>query len=272
MTESDLYLLGRSQVEEERLRKQVQELAGEARWLLDQLQIRKGARAIDLGCGPQGVLDLLSECVGPAGTVVGLERSESFVASARKFVADRQLANVEIVQGDAKASNLPRESFDVVWARLVLCNVPEPEAVVEEMIALARPGGVVASHEADYWPHFCDPPSPVWDRLFEILQTHCRASGVDLFVGRKTHRMLRDAGIVDVRVNPVIHVYPHGHNRRTIFLDFIQNIRDAVVKEGIVGQGELTDLMEELRHHLDDPRTLVVSHLFFQVWGRKPEP
>ena len=48
MTESDAYLLGRSQVEEGRLRKQVQELAGEARWLLDQLQIREGARAIDL--------------------------------------------------------------------------------------------------------------------------------------------------------------------------------------------------------------------------------
>lgn len=271
MTESDVYLLGRSRAEEERLRKQVQELAGEARWLLDQLHIQKGARVLDLGCGPQGVLDLLSERVGSQGTVVGLERSDTFIASARKFVADRQLANVEVVQGDAKATNLPRESFDVVFTRLVLVNVPEPEGVVEEMVALTRPGGVVASHEADYLPHFCDPPSPAWDRLFEILQAHCRASGVDLFVGRKTHRMLRDAGVVDIHVNPVIHVYPHRHNRRTIFLDFIRNIRDEVVAQGLVGEGELTDLMENLQRHLDDPRTLVVSHLFFQVWGRKPE-
>ena len=270
-TESGAYLLGRSQVEEERLSKQVQELAGEARWLLDQLHIRKGARAIDLGCGPRGVLDLLSERVGLQGTVVGLEQSENFIASARKFVADRQLANVEIVQGDAKVSNLPRESFDVVFTRLVLVNVPEPETVVEEMLALARPGGFVVSHEADYLPHFCDPPSPAWDRLFDILRAYCRASGIDLFVGRKTHRMLRDAGAVDVQVNPVIHVYTPGHNRRTIFLDFIRNIRNRVVKEGFIGEGELTDLMDELQRHLDDPRTLVVSHLFFQVWGRKPE-
>ena len=41
MAESDEYLLGRSQVEEERLRRQVQELAGEARWLLDQLPFRR---------------------------------------------------------------------------------------------------------------------------------------------------------------------------------------------------------------------------------------
>ena len=94
---------------------------------------------------------------------------------------------------------------------------------------------------------------------------------IDLFVGRTTHRLLRDAGIVDVRVNPVIHVYPPGHNRRTIFLDFIQNVRNEIVKGGFIAEGELTDLMIELRRHLDDPGTLVVSHLFFQVWGRKPE-
>ena len=83
--------------------------------------------------------------------------------------------------------------------------------------------------------------------------------------------MLRDAGIVDLRVNPVIHVYPHGHNRRSIFLDFIQNIRDAAIGEGFVKDGELSELMRDLRRHLDDPSTLVVSHLFFQVWDRKPK-
>jgi len=271
MAESDVYLLGRSRAEVERLRKQVQELAGEAQWLLDQLHIRPGARALDLGCGPQGVLDLLAERVGPRGSVVGLETSGDFVASARQFAAERKLANVEVVQGDAKATKLPRESFDVVFCRLVMVNVPQPERVAAEMVALLRPGGVVASHEGDYLSHRCDPPSPAWDRLFEILQAYSRAKGVDLCVGRRTHRMLRDAGIVDIQVRPVIHVYPHGHNRRTILLDFIENIREAAIKEGLVKEAELTEHMGELRRHLDNPATLVVSHLFFQVWGRKPQ-
>ena len=268
--ETDIYLLGRSRPEEERLRKQVQELSGEANWLLDQIRIPPGASAIDLGCGPQGVLDLLADRVGPQGNVVGLERSEDFVASARKFVADRKLANVKVVQGDAKATNLPRESFDVVHARLVLVNVPEPQLVVEEMVALAKPGGAVVSHEADYLAHCCDPPSPAWDRLVEILKAFSDAKGIDLFVGRKTHRLLRDAGIVDIQVRPVIHVYPHGHNRRSILLDFIRNIRDAVIKEGFSEEDELNALVAELGRHLDDPGTQVISHLFFQVWGRKP--
>ena len=82
--------------------------------------------------------------------------------------------------------------------------------------------------------------------------------------------MLRDAGIVELQVNPVIHVYPPGHHRRSIFLDFIQNIRDVAIREGFVKEGELSALMQELRSHLDNANTLVVSHLFFQVWGRKP--
>jgi SAM-dependent methyltransferase len=269
--EPDQYLLGRSEAEAARLRKQVEELAGETRWLLDQLDIQPGARAIDLGCGPGGILDLLSERVGPEGRVVGLEKSEQFVELARTFVANRRLGNVDILQGDAKETGLPRDSFDVGHARLVLVNVPEPERVIAELVALVRPGGVIASHEADYLPHLCYPPSPAWTRLFEVYETYSRANGIDLFVGRKTYRMFRDAGIVDIHVKPMIHVYPHGHNRRTIFFDFIHNVRDRLVAQGLMGAEQLGDLIDELKTDLDDPGRLVVSHLFFQVWGRKAD-
>jgi hypothetical protein len=69
----DQYLLGRQRAEEERLARQSPEYEGEARWLLDRLEIKAGPRAIDLGCGPQGVLKLLAGRVGLTGTVVGVE-------------------------------------------------------------------------------------------------------------------------------------------------------------------------------------------------------
>lgn len=266
---SDIYLLGRSSQEAERLREQGQELAVQARWLVDRLHVRPGARAFELACGPQGVLELLSDRVGPSGTVVGLDNDEGFVASARKYIAEQRLTNVEVMQGDARATNLPKESFDVVFCRLLLVNIPRPEQVVEEMVSLLRPGGVIASYEADYLSHRCDPPSPAWDRLFEIFQAYARAKGIDLFVGRRLHRMLRDAGIVELEVKPVINVYPHGHHRRSVFLDFVQNVRDVLVREGFAKDEELNELTQELKRHIDDPDTLVVSHIFFQVLGRK---
>src|SRR5207244_4846988 len=130
MAQPDPYFLGYRQAEQERLQRQAQELAGEARWLFDRIGLLAGQRAVEIGCGPQGCLDLLAERVGPAGTVVGVERNERAARQARSFVADRCLANVEVLQGDAKATGLPRGSFDLAHARLVLVNVPEPEQIV----------------------------------------------------------------------------------------------------------------------------------------------
>jgi hypothetical protein len=74
-----------------------------------------------------------------------------------------------------------------------------------------------------------------------------------------------------VQVSPLIHVYPPGHGRRTIMLDFVENLSDRLLTQELVGERELADLKADLRRHIDDPDTLIVSHLFFQAWGRKPE-
>jgi SAM-dependent methyltransferase len=200
---------------------------------------------------------------------VGLERSESTVRLARKFVAERQLRNVEVLEADAKSTGLPRDSFDVVHARLVLVNVPEPQRVVEEMIALARPGGVIASHEADWGAFLCNPPSRAWDRLLEVFLAYSRNNGIDLFVGRKTHQMFRAAGLTDIQVDPVIHVYPPGNNRRNILCDFLENVKDRILAERLMTEAEFHERLTELKLHLHDTDTLVISHLFVQVWGRK---
>jgi SAM-dependent methyltransferase len=265
----DQYFLGYRQAEQERLQRQAEDLAHEARWLLDQIGVPGGASVVEIGCGPRGCLDLLSERVGPAGSVVGVERSDEAVELARRFVADHELANVKVLHCDARATGLPRSAFDLATARLVLVNVPRPDEVVAEMAALVRPGGVVAFHEADWAPHVCDPPLPAWDRMFEILVAYSTMNGIDLFVGRRVPRMLREAGFDDICVNPLIHVYPLGHGRRTIYFDFVENLRDRLIARNLISGAELEQLLGDLKRHLDNPHTLVVSHMFFQVWGRK---
>jgi ubiquinone/menaquinone biosynthesis C-methylase UbiE len=267
---SDQYLLGRHSAEEGRLARQSLEYEGQARWLLDRLEIKAGTRAIDLGCGPQGVLKLLAERVGPTGTVVGVEYGDRFAVLAREFVAQQGMTNVEILQGDIRATGLPRNSFDVAHMRLVLVNVPAPEQIIEEMVALVNPGGMVASHEVVFSP-ICDPPLRAWDRLLDIYKAYSVAHGIDLSVGRRTHRMFRDAGIVDIHINPIISAPPPGNSQRSLFWDFIQNTRHRMVAEGLVGEEELANLSDDLKRHLDDAHTLVISPLHIQVWGRKPE-
>jgi SAM-dependent methyltransferase len=272
MTQSDPYLLGYRQAEQERLQIQGRELASEANWLFDQLGIPlAGARVIEFGCGPRGCLDLLAERVGPQGTVVGLERSAEAVRLARQFVADLHLDNVEVLEGDAHATALPRGSFDVATARLVLVNVPEPEQIVAEMVALVRPGGMVALHEADYVSHLCDPPHPAWSRLMQAMETYAQRNGIDLFIGRRVPRLLREAGLVEVQTHPLVSLHPLGHWRRMILWQFVQNLRERLIAQAVLSEVELDELAAGLKHHLEDPNTLVVSHLYLQVWGRKPD-
>ena len=107
-------------------------------------------------------------------------------------------------------------------------------------------------------------------RLVELLQTYSARNGIDPLIGRKLPRLLREAGLIDVRVNPIIHVYPPGHGRRSLLLDFSENLSERLVAQKLVGEPELTGLKADLSRHLADPNTLVVSHLYFQSWGRKP--
>jgi SAM-dependent methyltransferase len=270
MTERDQYFLGYRHAEQERLQKQAEQLAHEAAWLLDQIGVSAGARVLEIGCGPRVCLDLLAARVGPAGSVVGIERSDEAVALARKFIAERDLRNVEVLEGDARSTSLPKASFDLVTARLVLVNVPNPEQIVAEAVSLARPGGSVAFHEVDWAAMVCDPPDHAWTTLVELFVRYTKSNGIDLFVGRKLPRLLRDAGLVGVRIQPIVHVHPVGDARRHLLLEFAENLRERILSQHLIAEQTFTDLREALKRHIENPETLVVHGPYFQAWGRKP--
>ena len=59
------YVLGSSDPERQRLVRQARVFAAEASWLLDQAGAKPGWRAVDVGCGPIGIMNLLCDRVGP---------------------------------------------------------------------------------------------------------------------------------------------------------------------------------------------------------------
>ena len=213
---------------------------------------------------------MLADRVGPTGTVVGLERDSRLVALARAFVAAQGFTNVEIVQGDARATGLPRGSFDLVHERLVLVNVPEPEQILAEMVALTRPGGVVATWEVDDVSWLCYPPHPAWTRIMEAMQAVSHQDGQDLFIGRRLIGLMRAAGLVEVKQEVSVAEWPVGHPRRMQLIQFMENIRARAVARRFFSDVELTDLLMALRRHLEDHETFQLSLVAFRAWGRKP--
>src|SRR3984885_14687137 len=144
-----VYALGHDPAESARLQRQSGELGSASAALLDRTSLRPGQAAIDLGCGPSGIIELLADRVSPGGRVVGLDADPAHVATARELARQRGLGHVEIVAADARRTGLPSGSFDLVHARTLLVTLPQPAAVVAEMVRLARPGGWVAGLEPD---------------------------------------------------------------------------------------------------------------------------
>ena len=95
------YSLGVDDAERARLLAQCAMHRTEAELLLDRVGLRPGDRALDLGCGPLGVLDLLAERVGPTGRVVGIDREKRYLEIARQELDARGLDGVELVAADA---------------------------------------------------------------------------------------------------------------------------------------------------------------------------
>jgi trans-aconitate methyltransferase len=92
-----VYTLGTNPAERERLQRQSHDLTAHSRALLSRVDLPLGGRALDLGCGPAGTIELLAERVGPTGSVTAIDIDPAHVAMARRLVQDRGLANVEVL-------------------------------------------------------------------------------------------------------------------------------------------------------------------------------
>lgn len=264
-----VYSLGSSSGETARLRQQADELAADSTLLLDRVGVQPGKRAIDLGCGPRGILDLLAERVGPSGWVTGLDADPAHTAMAADFLAERGVTWSDVVTGDARATGLPGNSFDLVHARTLLITVPEPVAVVAEMVRLAKPGGFVAALEVDTDCRICYPRHPAWDRVQEIFPLVYRRHGADPLIGRRVPGLFRAAGLTEIGVEVRTSAYPPGHTRRPLLFDLVRAMRPQVVEMGLATGQELDELDAAGRAHVADPDTIVVTGLLFLVWGRK---
>ena len=82
---SGSYPIARRTGEIERLRIQADAMEFDAGVMLDRIGVGPGWRCLELGCGPGGIMHLLSSRVGPTGRVVGLDADAVMLEAARAW-------------------------------------------------------------------------------------------------------------------------------------------------------------------------------------------
>ncbi len=158
--------------------------------------ITTGMSVLDVGCGPGEVSLLVADLVGPSGSVLGIDASADMLEVARIRAQTAGLAHVSFQSADLRSLTLDLQ-FDALVGRFILMHLPEPAAVLRQLVQAVRPSGIVVFQEYDL-SSFADayyPPSSLWEQTWRLSTLAFQRAGGNLHAGMQLPSMFRAAGL-----------------------------------------------------------------------------
>ena len=122
--------------------------AGEPRQLVRLLGIQSGMTVADIGAGSGYYVVRLSPIVGPQGRIVAQDVVSEYLRSLRRRVRDLGLRNVTISLGEQHDPRLPAESIDVAILVHMYHEIPQPYALLYNLVPALKPGARVGIVDA----------------------------------------------------------------------------------------------------------------------------
>jgi len=177
--------------------------------VVDALQLRRGERVLEIGCGGGFYAADVARCVGATGQVCAVDLSGDQIAAAESYCADLAWVNCRVA--DARALPYEDGAFDVVYGVQVFEYVTPLESALREVQRVLRPGGRCVILATDW-------STAVWhsrypDRMQRVLTawaTHSPTPNLPSILS--VH--LRQAGLEPLRQTPmpVINRSAHEHS------------------------------------------------------------
>lgn len=173
--------------------------------LLAALAIGPGDRVLDLGCGPGDATRDLARRLRPGGEAVGVDRSRVLIDEAiRRQAASGLPATFEV--GDARQLRFDTGTFGACRAERLLAHVPDPRAVLAEMVRVVRPGGRIGVIDVNADSLMIDHPDRV---MTDVFAASLIGAVRHPNIGPQLRRLLSEAGLVDVEARPRILRVPY---------------------------------------------------------------
>src|ERR1700761_1781591 len=111
------------------------------------LELPRGNRVLEVGCGSGGIARLLSRDP-KVREVVGVDPSPLLVSKARHLAGSGEKLRFDVADGTALSFGA--SSFDTVILHRVLSHVPRPEQVLAEADRVLRRGGGLAIFDGNF--------------------------------------------------------------------------------------------------------------------------
>ena len=177
--------------------------------VLEALQLRRGERVLEIGCGGGFLTFEVAQCIGPTGDVRAIDISADQIAAAKNRCAELPWATCQV----ADALSLPYEdgTFDLVYGHQVFEYVTPLETALSEVQRVLRPGGRCAIVATDWNTAVWHSEHPErMQRVLTAWAAHSPTPNLPSILGAQ----LRQAGLEPLRQIPIamINRSYHGHS------------------------------------------------------------
>ncbi len=228
------------------------------------------SRAADIGCGTGTVSRWMAERMGASGRVDAIDIAPEQIDVAKSLAAAPGAASIHYAVGSAYEPALPETAFDLVFCRLVLCHLKEPEKAVAQMAKLLRPGGRLVLVDLDLRDIFTMPPCEFYPAFVaEAVIPLQAAIGVDYSVGLRLHGLMSEAGLATQSIladQPIIREGPEKHLWEKTWTVALQR----AVPTGVMTLERGQELIAGMERHTANPDVWVAMAKIFAAVGRKP--
>ena len=182
---------------------------------------------LDLGCGPGTTSNIIAD-FPQISHVIGLDIEARFLkyAQCNTFRSD-----IEYVQGDCYNIPLEDNSVDCCYSRYLFQHMQYPNKVLDEIVRVTKPGGIIGIHDVDGEMITEAPNVPYADKIKKLNARLKSFSGGDVFIGRK----LKDIMEADIHLQNVGQIITYTSSRtlpkfKKLFFNEKYNDKDFITK------------------------------------------
>lgn len=228
--------------------------------------VTEGSRVIDVGAGPGYAALDLARIVGPAGSVIGVERSSRFVEFARAEARRRGVTNVGFLEQDLMTDAVPEAEFDVAWCRWVGSFVESPSRLTRAIARAVRPGGTAIFHEyVDYAAWRYSPTLPLVEQFVSNVMDSWRSAGGEPDIAMSLPPLLRENGFVVREAVPRVFCVGPGDKLWDWIATFVRVNSGRLVQLDRCDAEWTRALHAELDAAEADPNTLMLTPMILEI-------
>jgi ubiquinone/menaquinone biosynthesis C-methylase UbiE len=239
-----------------------------SRELLKRVGLGPGSRIADIGCGTGLMALWMARHVTETGEVWAVDSSREQLRIVEEDSKASGLNNLRLQEASAYNTGLPRDSFDFVYSRFLMCHLTKPAEAMMEMLGMIKAGGTLVCEDYQMAAVGTYPPSAAYARLTEISGRLDARRGVDSNIGVKLHSLFLESGLAHPEVTIRQPAFLRGDAKR-FWEVTLREAAPAIVRCGAATAEELEDLLTQLRTIADDHKTLLLVARVFQVCARK---